>query len=321
MRVFRRAALRTLGAGIELAFRAIPRVLGRRIGPSDAWLWGPTGHGGSVGADYYAALARDQGLVLAADDPDAGLVPDFSALRGPAFDPDRVDPRIRDFYEHTARYRLVVTARWSPLFLPLGWLLVAAVSRRIAQLNFPLRAGHTAAGMTSRVLCLRDPATGETAYAGWLRTQAATGHIVYVGLYGVAHPPGEAGPCVRVVFPLPQGSSTVLLRPSVGAGGAFHLSSDGRRFGDAGYYRIHEERDGRRRARYVLALKEHFHLWVDRGGTLHTDHGVSFFRLIILRLHYVLDRVRGCLNLRLQLFQPRAEARGGDPVRDRRLHH
>jgi hypothetical protein len=138
-----------------------------------------------VGADYHAALARDQGLVLAADDPDAGLLPDFSALRGPAFDPDRVDPRIRDFYEHTAR--------WAPLFLPLGWLLVTAVSRRIAQLNFPLGLGPMTAGMTSRVLGLRDPATGQTPYAGWLRTQAATGHIVYVGLYGWPPPGAQPG--------------------------------------------------------------------------------------------------------------------------------
>ncbi len=71
----RRLALEALGTGIEAAFRAIPRALGRRIGPADGWLWGP------LGPDYYAALARERGLVLEADDPDAGLLPDFAALR------------------------------------------------------------------------------------------------------------------------------------------------------------------------------------------------------------------------------------------------
>jgi hypothetical protein len=229
--------------------------------------------------------------VLVADDPDAGLLPDFAALRGRAFDPDHVDPRIRDFYQRTARYRLAVDARWSPLFLPLGWLLVGTVSRRIAQLNFPLRAREAATGMTSGVLRLCDPATGETGFTGWLRTQPATGHAVYVGLYGIAHPPGEAGPCVRVIFPLPHGSSTVLLRPSVGADGSFRLISDGRRFGEAGYYRIHQGRDGVRRARYVLALKESFRLWAAPDGVVHTDHQVRFFRLPILRLRYALTRI------------------------------
>jgi hypothetical protein len=288
--VLRRSALSVLGAALESAFRAIPGALGRRIDPGDVWLWGPVGPDGPVGPGYYAALARDQGLVLVADDPDAGLVPDFGALRGPAFEPGCVDPRVRDFYERTARYRLAVAARWSPLFLPLAWLLVRTVSRRIGQLNFPLGADETAAGMTSLVLRLWDPTGRRMAHAGWLRTQAATGHAVYVGLYGVASPPGETGPCVRVVFPLPRGSSTVLLRPSVDADGAFRLSSAGQRFGDAGYYRIHQGRDGVRRARYVLALKEHFRLWAQPGGAVHADHGVSFFGLPILRLQYVLRR-------------------------------
>jgi hypothetical protein len=286
----RRLVTRGLGAGIEAAFRAIPRILGRRIGPTDAWLWGPIGADSSVGSEYYAGLAREEGLALETDDPDAGLLADFAALRGPAFDPDRVDPRIRDFYERTARYRLAVEARWSPLFLPLGWILVGAVSRRIAQLNFPLGAREVAAGMTSRVLRLRDPSTGETAYAGWLRTQARSGHAVYVGLYGTVQPPGEAGPCVRVIFPLPRGSSTVLLRPSLGPGGSFNLSSDGGRFGEAGYYRAHQGRDGARRARYVLALKEDFRLWLGPDGLVRTDHRVRFFRLPILRLRYILTR-------------------------------
>jgi hypothetical protein len=291
VREFRRITARVVGAGIELAFRAIPRALGRRIAPADAWLHGPIGPDGSVGPNYYAVLAREEGLALVADDAEAGLLPNFAALRGPTFEPDRVAPAIRDFYEHTARYRLAVDAHWSPVFLPLGRLLVGTVSRRIAQLNFPLLAREAAGGMTSGVLRLSDPATGQTMFTGWLRSQPATGHPVYVGLYGIARPPGEPGPCVRVIFPLPHGSSTVLLRPSIAEDGAFRLDSDGRRFGEAGYYRIHQDRDGVRRARYVLALKESFRLWMEPDGRVHADHRVRFFRLPILRLRYVLSRI------------------------------
>jgi hypothetical protein len=281
---------RFAGAAIELVFRGIPRVLGRRITPGEGWVWGPIGPPGRIGASFYAELADENGLVIAGDEPDGGLVSDFEALRGPGFEPNQVDSRIRDFYEHTARYRLAVDARWSPVFRPLASLLVGTVSRRIAQLNFPLNPRETAAGMTSSVVTLRDATSGQVAFTGWLRTQPATGHVVYVGLYGVARPPGEAGPCVRVIFPLPRGSSMVLLRPTARPGGAFRLSSDGRRFGDAGYYRIHEAANGTRRARYILALKESFDLWVDGTGALHTDHQVRFFRVPILRLHYLLFR-------------------------------
>jgi hypothetical protein len=95
-----------------------------------------------------------------------------------------------------------------------------------------------------------------------------------------------------VVFPLPHGSSTVLLRPSLGPHEAFRLSSNGHRFGQAGYYRIHQDPDGTRRARYVLALKETFSLWVAPDHAMHALHEVRFFRLPILRLHYVLHRDR-----------------------------
>ena len=291
MRPLGSTAAGLLGAGIERAFRAIPRVLGRTITPADEWLWGPIGGESAVGAEYYSDLARAQGLMVVADDREAGLLPDFAALHGPGFEPDRVDARIRAFYEHTARYQLTVQAQWSLLFMPFGWLLVKAVSRRIAQLNFPLGRPEAAQGMTSRILRLCDPQTKHTVFSGWLRTHARSGHPVYVGLYGIARPPGEARPCVRVVFPLPFGSSIVLLRPSVDEDGSFHLSSVGRHFGQAGYYRIHQGHDHVRRARYVLALREHFHLWTDAEGIVHTDHEVRFFRLMILRLRYVLQRL------------------------------
>ena len=279
-----------LAALIQYAFRAIPRVLGKRISPADTWLWGPIGGPNQVGRTYYAELAREEGLALVANDEHAGLLPDLAALRGPGFNPDLVNQRIRDFYEHTARYRLRVEARWSLLFLPFGWLLVGVVSRRIAQLNFPVRQRDTAGGMTSEVLRLCDSVTGEAIYSGWLRTQASSGRPVYVGLYGITQPPRESGPCVRVVFPLPFGSSTVLLRPGVDQDASFHLNSNGWRFGQAGYYRIHEE-SGVRRARYIAALREHFHVWVDPEGVVHAEHDVRFFRILILRLLYVMENL------------------------------
>ncbi len=43
----------------------------------------------------------------------AGLIDDLDAFRRDGFDPDRVDPSIRRFYEHTADFDLHVEARWS----------------------------------------------------------------------------------------------------------------------------------------------------------------------------------------------------------------
>jgi hypothetical protein len=46
--------------------------------------------------------------------------------------------------------------------------------------------------------------------------------------------PRDDLPCVKAVFPMPEGSATVVLRP-VNDGTGFRLTSVGSGFGDAGF--------------------------------------------------------------------------------------
>ena len=48
--------------------------------------------------------------------------------------------------------------------------------------------------------------------------------------------PRATGPCVKTVFPLPNGNAIVILRPEAQADGSLVLLSDGHRFGDPGFY-------------------------------------------------------------------------------------
>ena len=113
------------------------RVTGRRLARQDApWLDCPLGPAGPIGPDFYAALA-DREHLRVEPAPDAGLIPRFDALRGRHFDPAAVRPEVRDFYEHTAGYRLEA---WSEAPVPTRaflWGLTKFVSRRMDQLNFP----------------------------------------------------------------------------------------------------------------------------------------------------------------------------------------
>ena len=45
------------------------------------------------------------------------------------------------------------------------------------------------------------------------------------------------------------------------------------------------------RVRYIRTLREFFHVYLDKRGTLRTDHTVRFLGLTPLRLHYKLERV------------------------------
>jgi hypothetical protein len=65
------------------------------------------------------------------------------------------------------------------------------------------------------------------------------GRTLYTGFYMTERVPHCDAPCVKVVFPMPNGNATVILRPAIDEKGHLRLSSKGARFGDAGFYRLH----------------------------------------------------------------------------------
>jgi hypothetical protein len=116
-----------------------------------------------------------------------------------------------------------------------------------------------------------------------------SGEVIYAGFYTTCTPPGAGIPCVKVVFPVPKGASTVILRPQNGRNGAFKLLSHGRGFGDPGFYRLHGQGNGAVRAAY-FPLKELFHLYAGPDGTVRTDHTLYFMGMKFLMLHYRIRR-------------------------------
>jgi hypothetical protein len=280
-----------VGGVAAAAIRQWVRLTGKKIARRDApWLDCPMGPQGRIGAEFYNYLAERERLQIRPA-PAAGLLPDFRALAGGSFDPAKVRPEVRDFYEHTSCYRLEAWSEAAVSTRFFLWGLTKFVSRRMDQLNFPVSSLELAGGMTSDILPMVD-ADGRCVYTGWLRRLAATERVVYTGLYSVQRPAGYPDPCVKVSFPLPLGSSTVFLRPEALPDGSFRLISSGCRFGDPGFYRMVEVDADHWRVRYLRTLRELFHVYVDRQGTLRTEHTVRFLGFTPLRLHYKLERVR-----------------------------
>jgi hypothetical protein len=274
-----------MGGVLQFCIEWLVRISGRRVRKADVpWLDCVMGKPGLIGAGIYQRIADDEHLQLSTP-PDAGLVPDFSMLRGPSFDPDVVHPLIRHFYEHTALYHLEV---WSEVYFAgkfVLWLLVEFISRRMDQLNFPISSLEVAKGMTSEVVRLTEPGSGKLAHTGWLRRFRSTGKVIYAGLYSQTRLPGEENPCVKVTFPC-YGSSNVYLRPKAYEDGSFGLLSTDSRFGSCGFYRIVESGTDDVHVRCFKSLHEIFHVYVDEEGVLRTDHEIQFLGLTILRLHY-----------------------------------
>ena len=265
------------------------RTFGRTVRESSVpWLSGP------IGADYigdtpYEEVAARENLALVRRSVRGGLVPDVGALNGPGFHADRLRPEVRHFYEHTAMYRMDV---WSETFFPgkIGlWLLVTTISRKVNQLNFPLHALATARGMDSEIVLLEDQ-NGTIRYTGWYRRLVDTGRSVYTGFYMTARVPLAANPCIKVVFPMPNGNATVILQPSLDEQGHLRLSSKGAAFGDAGFYRVRKISDDRLLVWRVRSLHEEFRVYVDDANVLRCDHRVRFLGMPVLHLHYRIER-------------------------------
>ena len=248
------------------------------------WLAGPTG-GKTIGDAAYREVCDAEGLTIERHARDGGLVPSFEQLRSPAFDPTKVHPLVREFYEHTTEFAMDV---WSRTYFPANlamWLLVKTISRQVNQLNFPLSPLDTAHGMVSEIISMRRP-DGTVRYTGWFRTLAKGNDVLYTGFYMTERSPTLGVPCVKVVFPMPNGNATVVLRPEVASDGALILDSSGRTFGDAGFYRMQRMSGDRLRVWQIKTLKEHFRVFVDDAGVVRCDHHVRFLGLPVLSLHY-----------------------------------
>ena len=272
-----------LGNGLEWSIQSWVSTTGRRVRiAEEPWLEGPIGNE-YIGAEFYEGYAREAGLDVVTDDKDAGLLPNFDSLAGESFDPSLIHPEIRDFYERTSRYDLFAQIGWSGPFKHPPRTLIYLIGRNVGQFDIPLSAPTVA--INNELINLKDPTIDVTSYAGWLRRSAATGEAMLAGLYTTCELPGACGLFFKGVYPLPGGSATTIFRPENRQNGSFALVSDGQRFGEAGYYRIHRTDDGALRVK-IVPMEEIIHVFSHTEGALHATHAFAFLRARFLTLHY-----------------------------------
>ena len=71
-----------------------------------------------VGGDYVEQLANARGGTFRRNPPDVGILASLDSLEGPTFDASLVHPLIREFYEHTSRFRLSIVPEWRQWMKP-----------------------------------------------------------------------------------------------------------------------------------------------------------------------------------------------------------
>lgn len=263
---------------------------GKSISPHKYdWLLGPIGGTDKIADHFVDRLAREQELEVDRPERDAGLLDRFEDLELPEEDLLRLRPEIIDFYTNTTNYKIEFWSSWKGAFRWFGWLLAILFSRRLKQLNLPLDSIEASRGLESQILKLRKGK--QTKWTIWYRILNATKRVIYSGVYTHCKHPDTEQRLLKVVFPLPNGNAAVVMKMEVKPDGSFLLSSEGKKFGDHGFYFTLTNHKGKYWAKFVKAMHEWIHVYVDEQGVLRTDHNLNFHGMRFLELHYKLTKV------------------------------
>jgi hypothetical protein len=240
-----------------------------------------------VGTGYVRELAGVLGGSYQADAPDVGIVASLDELAGPQFDPAGVDPRVREFYEHTTRFALDIVPEWR-LWVRPGYLLYRTLlARPLGQASVPMNQREALRGIRSRIDTISPTRDGVVGVRGWIRSFADNDEPIYVGIYTTYRHAGRG--YVSVGFPLPQTNFTATLAPYPRPGGGLILTSRSD-LDHPGHYLTYVDPANRElTALAVHGFAEQLDVYVD-GDELCAEHAFWVFGFPFLVLHYRMHR-------------------------------
>src|ERR687897_1617311 len=222
-----------------------------------------------VGGDYVEQLAKVRGGTFRRNPPDVGILASLDSLEGPTFDAGRVHPLIREFYEHTSRFRLSIIPEWRRWMKPGYEVFKKLVARPLGQAAIPSNIEEAQRGMVSTIDTIALDGDEEIDIRGWIRTFADSGKPIYIGIYtSFRH---ENRGYVSVGFPIPGANFTATLEPR-NAGDHDLLLTSRSELAFPGHYlsSVDSERDALN-VLQLLSFHEEIFVFVAE-GQLQTDH-------------------------------------------------
>jgi hypothetical protein len=241
-----------------------------------------------VGGDYVEQLAQARGGTFRRNPPDVGILASLDSLVGPTFDPSRVHPLIREFYEHTSRFRLSIVPEWRRWMKPGYELFKLVVAEPLGQAAVPSNIEEAQRGMVSTIDTIALHGDEEIDIRGWIRTFADSGKPIYVGIYTSFRHDGRG--YVSVGFPIPSANFTATLLPR-NAGEHDFLLTSRTELEFPGHYlsSVDSERDALTVLKLLYFQEQIFVHVAD--GELKTDHSFYLAGQRFLTLHYEIERL------------------------------
>lgn len=263
------------------------KLTGRRYNPEfDNWLVGPTGDNEIIKDKFIHDLAIKENLEIQENPVDSGLLESFDDLKLTIKEKELLNPKIIDFYQSTSKYNFEIWSEWCGFYKPFGWLLSIIFSKRLQQLNLPLSSLQSSKGIRSNIIKLIDKRTKLPKWTVWYRILKSTNDVIYSGVYTTCEVPNFNGKFLKVIFPLPNGNAIVIMRREILINGSLRLCSDGKKFGDNGFYFTLTNHNGKYWSRFVKSMHEWITVYVDDENILRADHNLKFYGMPFLNLHY-----------------------------------
>jgi hypothetical protein len=241
-----------------------------------------------VGGDYVEQLAKARGGTFRRNPPDVGILASLDSLEGPTFDASRVHPLVREFYEHTSRFRLSIVPEWRRWMKPGYELFKLLVAEPLGQAAIPSNIEEAQRGMVSTIDTITLEGDEEIDIRGWIRTFADSGKPIYVGIY-TSFRHQDRG-YVSVGFPIPSANFTATLLPH-NAGEHDLVLTSRTELDFPGHYlsSVDSERDALTVLK-LLYFQERISVYVV-DGELRTDHSFYLAGQRFLTLHYEIERL------------------------------
>lgn len=231
-------------------------IFGKKINPQQyKWLISPFGKTKGIGQKFIKQLAENENLEVDKNECERGILHSINQLKFPKNEADKLSKNVIDFYENTSNYEFDLNVKWNPFFKFFGVLLKILFSNRIEQLNLPMVNSKNSKALKSEIIHLIDKRTKILKRTIWIRTFKNSEQVVYSGVYEICTIP-SGNTCIKAIFPLPNGSATVILNPSVGENGELILKSSGKKIGESGFYFLLNDSKGNLWTKFIRSFKD-----------------------------------------------------------------
>lgn len=272
-------------------------LFGQKIDTSEQkWLLGPFGELNGIGIKFINQLAEKEHLAIDHEKNGKGLIQSIHHLNLSEKEIDLLSRDVIDFYENTSEYELKLKVKWYPFFKIFGFLLRVIFSKRIEQLNVPIRSIENSETLTSEIIHLKDLKTNEVKRTIWLRAFLTTREVVYSGVYETCVIPlGKT--CIKAIFPLPNGSATVILTPTVGINEELILESAGNRIGDSGLYFLLKDSKGQLWTKFIKSFKDTL-VVRSENENITASQTLTMWNLRVLKFEYKIKKLHTIVAIR-----------------------